>query len=225
MEPDKPIKPKISTRDRVLLAASNLFIQQGFHATSTKEIADQVSLTQPALYRHFKTKDDLMKVLANTYLDRTEQALKICNSLPVSPAARIYAFVHSVGHQISNTDTLPIALFTDPIFRNPALFSIWERYVTGINILQEMVADAIAQKQFHPVNTEHYSYFLTASMDQLLWVESNNEEWLHNTVDCTLHSVLHDRKLLPKLREELIQIDRGSLPTPYQAYFSTAGIR
>ena len=47
-------------RERILDEARSLFLTKGFAATSMQEIADAVGLTKPALYYHFKDKQELM---------------------------------------------------------------------------------------------------------------------------------------------------------------------
>lgn len=47
-------------RERILDEARLLFLNKGFAATSMQEIADAVGLTKPALYYHFKDKQDLL---------------------------------------------------------------------------------------------------------------------------------------------------------------------
>jgi AcrR family transcriptional regulator len=52
------------TRDRILLAASELFAIHGFRGASTREIADQVGIRQPSLFKHFGSKREMLGELA-----------------------------------------------------------------------------------------------------------------------------------------------------------------
>ena len=52
-----------STRGRILLAASTLFAQRGYFGTSTRDIADAVSLRQPSLFHHFGAKHEIFRTL------------------------------------------------------------------------------------------------------------------------------------------------------------------
>jgi AcrR family transcriptional regulator len=55
--------PVPSTRDRILDAALDLFIDQGFDGTSLREIAERLGITKAALYYHFESKDDILMAL------------------------------------------------------------------------------------------------------------------------------------------------------------------
>jgi AcrR family transcriptional regulator len=51
------------TRERILEAASELFTEQGYDATSLREIADRLGFTKAALYYHFQSKDEILRAL------------------------------------------------------------------------------------------------------------------------------------------------------------------
>ncbi|MDR3426049.1 helix-turn-helix domain-containing protein [Silvimonas sp.] len=49
------------TASRILDAAEELFASAGYGATSLRDIADQVGIQQPGLYKHFSGKEDLYR--------------------------------------------------------------------------------------------------------------------------------------------------------------------
>jgi AcrR family transcriptional regulator len=51
------------TRARIQETALRLFTEQGYEATSLREIAETLGVTKAALYYHFKTKDDIVTSL------------------------------------------------------------------------------------------------------------------------------------------------------------------
>jgi AcrR family transcriptional regulator len=53
----------ISTRDRLLEIAIDLFIEKGFDKTSLREIAEKLGVSKAALYYHFKSKEDILLAL------------------------------------------------------------------------------------------------------------------------------------------------------------------
>lgn len=48
-----------AARRRILEVARELFMKRGYRAVTTREIADEVGVTQPALYHHFGGKEEL----------------------------------------------------------------------------------------------------------------------------------------------------------------------
>jgi AcrR family transcriptional regulator len=58
-----------STRDRILDAAEARFAEKGFSATSLGEIADDVGIRTPSLYKHFATKKHVYQAVLARLLD------------------------------------------------------------------------------------------------------------------------------------------------------------
>ncbi len=59
-----PISPsRRDTRAEILAVGSELFIEQGYKATSLREIAERLGITKAALYYHFPSKDDILRAL------------------------------------------------------------------------------------------------------------------------------------------------------------------
>ncbi|MEO8106600.1 MAG: TetR/AcrR family transcriptional regulator [Actinomycetes bacterium] len=52
-----------STRDRILLEASQLFATHGFRGASTRQIAERVGVKQPSLFKHFASKRAMLAEL------------------------------------------------------------------------------------------------------------------------------------------------------------------
>lgn len=59
---------------KMLKAAIDLFVKEGYHGTSIADIADATGLTKGAIYFHFESKDALMAAILDEfeklYLDR-----------------------------------------------------------------------------------------------------------------------------------------------------------
>ena len=53
----------VSTRERILNVALDLFIEKGFDKTSLRELAEQLGVTKAALYYHFASKEDILMAL------------------------------------------------------------------------------------------------------------------------------------------------------------------
>lgn len=55
------------TRRELIDAACDLFIINGFHATTTRQITDKINLVAGALYNHFNSKTALFEAVLDTY--------------------------------------------------------------------------------------------------------------------------------------------------------------
>lgn len=53
----------LSTRERMLFSALTLFVERGFHGTAVPAIAEHAGFAAGTIYRHFKSKEELVNVL------------------------------------------------------------------------------------------------------------------------------------------------------------------
>lgn len=63
------------TRQAIIKTATKLFLQKGFGETSTRDIAKQIGITQPALYHHFSDKEVLYLDVMNKLSGKIRQEI------------------------------------------------------------------------------------------------------------------------------------------------------
>ena len=54
---------RIKTKDRILLAALDLFSEKGYDQTSIDLVAEAVGIKGPSIYAHYKGKEDILDSL------------------------------------------------------------------------------------------------------------------------------------------------------------------
>jgi AcrR family transcriptional regulator len=64
-----PRGSRIGTRQEILVTALELFLAQGYDATSLREIAERLDITKAALYYHFPAKEQLVVELTRQFLN------------------------------------------------------------------------------------------------------------------------------------------------------------
>lgn len=70
---------RTNRRDLIIESAARLFEQQGYTATSVRQIADEVGCTEAALYYHFKEgKRELLKCVIECEYPNLEAVLDAC---------------------------------------------------------------------------------------------------------------------------------------------------
>jgi AcrR family transcriptional regulator len=70
------------TRTRIQRVALELFSENGYEATSLREIAERLGVTKAALYYHFKTKDEIIDSLVNERFARIGELVEWARSQP-----------------------------------------------------------------------------------------------------------------------------------------------
>jgi len=88
------------TRDRIEREALALFAAKGVYATTTKDIAAAVGISEGAIYRHFRSKDELAWHLFSTHYFALAEAID-----------RVAAEAGALGDRIERTVGLFCTLF------------------------------------------------------------------------------------------------------------------
>jgi AcrR family transcriptional regulator len=92
----------------LLLSALDAFLARGYHAATTREIAERAGMSSAAVYVHWKAKHDLLYEISRighrAVLDVVEQALEQASNDPVD---RVHSFVsafarwHAENHALA----------------------------------------------------------------------------------------------------------------------------
>ena len=83
----------MNKRQNIIKAATRLFAEQGFEGTTTLQIANEASVTEPLIYYHFKGKDDLFSHILETSFKAYFSRLEALEREPGTPFQRIEALL------------------------------------------------------------------------------------------------------------------------------------
>jgi len=96
---------KEDRREQILLIASQIFSENGFNGTTTKEIAEQVGVSEAIIFRHFPSKQELYSAILDNKTTELMQPLWLkCEELMskkddrevfVTLAAQILEIIHT----------------------------------------------------------------------------------------------------------------------------------
>ncbi|HZP90984.1 MAG TPA: TetR/AcrR family transcriptional regulator [Actinomycetota bacterium] len=140
-----------STRERILYEASNLFARQGFHGTTTREIATAVGVRQPSLFYHFPSKGAIMQALLASDLD---EALPFVLALARGrgPASvRLYRYLRRDVDHLAGSPYNLSGLYTEEVMGDPE-FAPWARKRARLHAAVEgMVREGVTSGEFVPV--------------------------------------------------------------------------
>src|ERR1700684_4350040 len=92
---DTDVQADVSTQERILDKAAELFWKKGYAATTTREIAASLGIRQASLYHHVASKENLLCQLCVTSLEGLLQEVKSAVNESNSPGERIRLLVHA----------------------------------------------------------------------------------------------------------------------------------
>jgi TetR/AcrR family transcriptional regulator, transcriptional repressor of aconitase len=132
--------PKVSDehlaarRRQILDAALVCFSRQGFHQTPMQAIFDEAGLSPGAVYRYFKSKEEIVRALAAETLGRFGMALEAGpDDEPLGPAEILDRFFHAVERIGHGRDRLRLAIQVwGEALHNPEVAGFVLEFIDGL---------------------------------------------------------------------------------------------
>jgi AcrR family transcriptional regulator len=94
--------PRDERRGQLLIAASEVFVDRGYHAAGMDEIADRAGVSKPVLYQHFSSKLELYLAVLQRHVDNlvsgVRQALRTTTDNRQRLHAAVGAFFDFIEH-------------------------------------------------------------------------------------------------------------------------------
>src|SRR4051812_27396823 len=141
IEPDGEAIPS-GVREDIILAATRVFSDRGYHAASMAEIADEVGIRKPSLYHHVRKKEDLLFAIHEQLIDEltaeTEQAIAAVQDPTEKLAASLRVAFSFVSR---NKDAVTVFLQERRELRGRR----WHELVAKRDAYEHLIQDAIAE--------------------------------------------------------------------------------
>lgn len=145
---------ELPTRARILYEASNLFARQGYHGTTTREIAAAVGIRQPSLFYHFPSKPAIVQALLDSDLETAVQFVEMVAGSGAPAPVRLYRYLRrDVAHLTASPYNLT-GVYTEEVMGDPE-FEPWARKRALLHgAVERIVRDGIRGGAFVAVPTE-----------------------------------------------------------------------
>jgi AcrR family transcriptional regulator len=142
----------IPTRERLRAAALNLFVQKGVAETTTRELAAMAGVAEGTIYRHYASKEDLVRDLFEDHYFRFGGDL---DRIRAETAGGIHAKLGAmIAFMASLYDSDPTLYRFLLLAQHAALPTIANALPESpASVFRRLVADAIAAGQIPPQNT------------------------------------------------------------------------
>src|ERR1700757_4947435 len=94
--------PRDERRGQLLVAASEVFVDRGFHAAGMDEIAERAGVSKPVLYQHFSSRLELYLAVLNRHVENlvsgVQQALRTTTDNRQRLRSAVQAFFDFIEH-------------------------------------------------------------------------------------------------------------------------------
>lgn len=123
----------MTTKERILEAALTLFAENGYDGTSVEQIATEVGIKAPSLYKHYKSKEDILNALIDSAEVRYEEMFGSEKNTGKVPQ-NIEEFIKVTMGRIEFT-------IKDPVIRKTRMLLVQEQF------RNERIAEATTRHQ------------------------------------------------------------------------------
>ena len=179
----------MSTKERILEESLTLFAEKGYDGTGIDLIAERVGIKGPSLYRHFKSKEDILNTLIDSAEERYEEMFGSENNIGNVPQSR-EEFIRVTMERISFT-------MRDPIIRKIRMLLVQEQF------RNERISEVTTRHQLDGIQ-RMFAKIIKGMMDEGI-VKNDDPELL--AVELTAPAVLQiarsDRQ--PQCEEECME--------------------
>ncbi|MEA3439309.1 MAG: TetR/AcrR family transcriptional regulator [Chloroflexota bacterium] len=184
------------TREQIIQAAHDLFVQQGYHGTSMRQIANHASISLGGLYNHFDSKEEVFKAVFVDYhpYHRVLPILLAVQGESVETRVRHAAF--QMRQAIEDDPDFMNLMFIEVVeFKSAHASKVFEVVLPqGIEVVERIVGDQQDETREIPALMLIrsflgllFSYFLT----EIIFAASAPSEFRENAMDYLVDIYLH----------------------------------
>jgi AcrR family transcriptional regulator len=125
-DPTNDLHENVSSNQRFLDAALDLFLEHGYHGTSLQMIGDRLGVSKAAVTYHFPSKDELLRAVSGPAFDEMESLLRDAEGIKRETARRKAALEGYIDYlirfrRVAAWLTRDVAALANPVVLEPAM--------------------------------------------------------------------------------------------------------
>lgn len=153
-------RDKIELKSRILDAARELFLKQGFDKTSIRNIADLIEYSPGIIYHYFKDKNDIFHALHSEGFTELGRRMQVLQSVE-NPMERLKAMGRIyIGYALENPDMYDLMFIMQAPLDALADKADWDEGEGVFNGLKSNVDDCMRFGHFQGQEIESLSFMI-----------------------------------------------------------------
>lgn len=169
------------TRARILEVALRLFNDKGYDATSLQDIADEMGLTKPAVYYHYKGKGEILRDLAEPARQAVADLMPLVRAAPTADE-RVNTLIDGLVELLLDRRDVMRVVAQQPALRRDMQGAL------GIDQLVENMIEGFFGPQ--PTLDQRFAAYSSAAFARGVWVLGDvPEDVLRGVVERALRRI------------------------------------
>lgn len=142
-------KTYLSSKENIILNAIDVINELGIHRLSTRELAKKLGVTDASLYRHFKSKQDIILAVLDYYSYFDNSIIKTIQNNKLKPKEGILFFVKSFAEYYENYPAMTAILHSYDILLHDSVTAqkVKQIYNTRSTYFTHLIQEAKNQKE------------------------------------------------------------------------------
>ena len=193
-----------SAREKILLAAVQLFAEYGYHAAPLRDIARIAGIQAASIYYHYTSKQALLVEIMETYMQRLNANLERILREQNEPQQRLRAAI--ANHIRLHTSYKSEFFIIDTEIRalegesRTRIISLRDRYEY---LLQELLCDGMERGVFRQSDVKVSSYAIIAMCTEVAtWFRPNGRLSVQQVIDIYTQMITHGMLVAPGTAEK-----------------------
>jgi AcrR family transcriptional regulator len=112
------MKEFTARQKEIIRVSGEIISESGIKALTMKKIASRIRTTDAAIYKHFKSKEEILNGLVYVFRTQTTQSLAGLNDASMTGVNRIRAFFMGRCEQFENDRGMAVVMFPHDIFKS-----------------------------------------------------------------------------------------------------------
>jgi AcrR family transcriptional regulator len=165
-------------QSEILKEAIKLIAEKGIQGLTIKNLAKSINVTEPAIYRHFENKQQILVGLLSFFSVNKENFLSNVANDKISPIIKLKSIFESRFKYFSKNPAIASVIFSEELFRNDRLLS--DRVFEIMNSSQKIMLEIIKKGQnlntiIDSVPAEQLAFIITGALRLIVtkWRLSN----------------------------------------------------
>jgi TetR/AcrR family transcriptional regulator, fatty acid metabolism regulator protein len=110
-------------QEEIVEAAIAIIAEEGIQELTVKRLATRIGVTEPALYRHFDSKLEILSAILDHFSEWNVESLSATAAADLSPGEKVRRVVVDHTSRFSENPAVSGVLFAEEIFRNEGSLS------------------------------------------------------------------------------------------------------
>jgi len=164
------MKEITARQQQIVAAALALIADRGLEALTIKNIAERVGFSDAAVYRHFRSKEQILSTIIDLFAGSSEQLLAEINAGDRSSLDKIRLFFLDRCRVFSVDRVLATVMFAENLFQNDPILAARMHQVLGSHrqLLLKIIRGGQRQKAIRALPAEHLFTMVMGSLRLLV---------------------------------------------------------